>query len=448
MPIIIGNGKLITRDEKNTCFENGAVAVEGEVIIDVGADYEVRQKYPKATYIDAEGMVIMPGYINAHQHIYSAYARGLAIPGKPAKNFLEVLEKTWWHIDRRLTLENTYYSALATYMECIKNGVTFVSDHHAGYGSVEGSLFQIGKAAEELHIRTCLCYEISDREGAEKRDAAIKENLEWISYVNALHEKQPDNSSMLNGLVGMHASFTLSDETLDMCQEANRFHTGYHIHVAEGIYDEEHCRKKYQMSVIERLHKHGILGKHTVTGHCIHIDENDMDVIKETDTMVVHNPESNMGNAVGAPDVIGMYDKGILIGLGTDGYTNDMLESLKVANILQKHKRQMPDRGFAESCDLLFRNNARIAERIINRRIGVLEKNALADIIVVDYKPYTDMNKDNVNGHIMFGMQGAMTDTSMIHGKLVMRHRKLLDVDEEEIVRKSREYSLELWKRI
>lgn len=440
--ILIGNGRVITRDSKNTYIDKGAVLVDGERIVEVGTDVVLREKYPDVEYIDAESMVIMPGLMNAHEHIYSAYARGLSIPGSPAMNFLEILEKTWWHIDRRLTLENTYYSAMATYLECIRNGVTFVSDHHAGFGAVEGSLFTIGRAAKELNVRTCLAYEISDRDGLEKRDASIRENMDWIAYTKK--QKNP----MQSGLVGMHASFTLSDETLEKCQEANVHQAGYHIHVAEGAYDTQHCQNNYQMTVVERLQKHNILGRQTVTGHCIHINERDMELLQATDTMVVHNPESNMGNAVGAPDVIGMYDKGILIGLGTDGYTNDMLESLKVANILQKHRRQLPDRGFLEASNLLFNNNAKITSRLIGEKVGMLEAGALADIILVNYQAITELNADNVNGHIMFGMQGAMTDSVMINGKMIMRHRKMLHVDEEEILRKSRESARELWSRI
>ena len=442
----IGNGRLITRDKEHPYYEKGAVVVEGERIVAVGNDCDIRSEYPDAEYIDTEGRVIMPGFINAHEHIYSAYARGLNIPGEPAKNFLEILDKIWWHIDRRLTLENTYYSALVVYLESIRNGVTFVSDHHASYGSVLGSLFQIGKAAKELNIRTCLAYEISDREGEELRDESIKENIDWLKYVE--EENKSDSSRMLNGMVGMHASFTLSDETLAKCREANTRNAGYHIHVAEGVYDEQHCEEHYGISVIERLYQQGILGKDTVLGHCIHINEKDMDIIKDTGSMVVYNPESNMANAVGAPNVIGMLDKNILVGLGTDGYTNDMMESLKVANLLQKHRRGLPDRGFVEASNLLFENNAKIANNIIKDIVGVLSPGALADIIIVDYSPFTDMNESNIDGHIMFGIQGYMTDSVMINGKMIMQKGKMLYVDEEEIKRKSRESARKLWRVI
>lgn len=440
--LLIGNGILVTRDEKNTFLTDGAVYIEGEKIVEVGRTGLLKDKYPDAEFLNADGMLIMPGYINMHEHIYSAFARGLSIPGNAPKGFLDILEGTWWYIDRHLLLEQTYYSAMAAYAESIRNGVTFVNDHHASYAAVQGSLFQIAKAAEQMGVRTCLAYEISDRDGKKKRDEAIDENMEFLSYA------QQKNSAMLKGKIGLHASFTLSDETLELCRKKNIYDSGYHVHVAEGLYDEEQCQKEHGMSVVERFAENGILGANTIAGHCIHVSEKDMDILKETNTIVVHNPESNMGNAVGAPDVIHMLDKGIPVGLGTDGYTHDMMESLKVANILQKHVRCLPDRGFAEACTLLFDQNAKIASQIAGEVIGVLKPGALADIILVKYSPYTPLTGENINGHLMFGVNGAMTDTTIINGKILMRHQKLLCLDEEEIMAKSRESAELLWKKL
>ncbi len=440
--ILVGNGRIITRDIDNPYYENGAVSIEENKIKEVGPYDELKKKYKDAELIDAKGMVIMPGLINSHEHIYSAFARGLSIPGNNPKDFLDILEGTWWHIDRNLYLNHTYYSAIATYLECIRNGVTTVVDHHASYAAVEGSLFEISKAAEELSIRTCLSYEISDRDGIEKMRAAVKENMDFVHYAK---EK---NNSMIKALVGMHASFTLSDETLNYCCEQNVDEAGYHIHVAEGAYDEKHCEDNYQMSIVKRLNKFDILGKDTIAGHCIHITDSDMDMLKDTETMVVHNPESNMGNAVGAPDVIKMLDKGILVGLGTDGYTNDMLESLKVANILQKHRRGIPDRGFSEAATLLFENNKKIASNIFGHEMGILKAGSLADIVVMDYHPYTEINEKNIDGHIMFGINGAMTDTTIINGKILMKNRKMCFIDEERMLYKSRESSKDLWNKL
>ena len=154
--LILGNGRLVTRDEKNPYLENGAVAIEGTTIVKVGNPEDVKAAYPNAEFIDAKGKVIMPAFINAHEHIYSSFARGLAINGYNPNGFLDILDGMWWTIDRNLTLEDTYLSAMATYIDCIRNGVTTVFDHHASFGSITGSLFEIEKAAKEAAVSACL----------------------------------------------------------------------------------------------------------------------------------------------------------------------------------------------------------------------------------------------------------------------------------------------------
>jgi len=438
--MLIGNGCLITRDKGQPYFENGAILIDGGLIVEVEQDSVLKNKYRDVEYMDAVGKVIMPGYINAHNHIYSAFARGLSIPGNHPTDFLEILEGTWWKIDRNLDLNQTYYSAIGTYMECIKNGVTTVVDHHASYKEIKGSLFKIADAARIIGIRTCLAYEISDRDGEDKMKEAVKETCDFIEFTE--QSKDP----MLKAMVGMHASFTLSDETIDYCKEQNRYERGYHIHVAEGEYDNLDCIEKYGCSVVERLYRKGLLGEKTIAGHCIHISEKDMDILKETNTTVIHNPESNMANAVGCPDVLKMMDKKILVGLGTDGFTNDMLESVKVANVLQKHNSKNPDRGFLEASQMLFQNNASIATNIFGEQIGVLKAGAVADIILVDYNPFTPMNAENVDGHIIFGMSGASTDTTIVNGKVLMKSRKILIDNKEQLLENCREASAELWR--
>ena len=440
--LLIGNGRLITRDSKNPYYENGAVLVENEKIIEVGSYTELQKKYADAEFIDAKGKVIMPGLINCHHHIYSAFARGMSIKGNNPKNFMEILEGTWWHLDRKLTLNHIYNSALATYMECIQNGVTTVFDHHASFGAIKGSLFCISEAAEKLSVRTCLAYEISDRDGCEKSKEAIAENMEFVKYV-----KQKEDS-MLKSMVGLHASFTISDDTFEKCKENNTHKAGYHLHAAEDLFDENHCQKTYGISVVKRLMKQGVLGENSIAAHCIHINKEDMAILKETNTTVIHNPQSNMGNGVGCADIITMLQEGVMVGLGTDGYTSDMLESLKTANILQKHKRGMPDLGFVEAGKMLFENNSRIASKFFEKPIGVLKEGTLADLIIMDYIPYTPMTADNIDGHIMFGMSGAMTDTTIVNGRILMLNRKLLGIDEIKIKAQIMESTIDLWSKL
>lgn len=439
---LIGNGRLITRDEKNPYIENGGVVVKDDEILEVGSFETLKDKYGEAEVIDAKGEVIMPGLINAHSHIYSAFARGMNTPGAAPVEFLEILERVWWRLDNSLSIKDVYYSALFTYIECIKNGVTTVVDHHASYGEVKGSLFEIEKAAKLLNVRTCLAYEISDRNGKEKMRQAVEENMDFLQ-----HAKE-EKSDMLKGLVGLHAAFTLSDETLDFIKRENSFNAGYHVHIAEGAYDESFSQAHYGKSVVKRLYDYDILGENTLAGHCIHISKEDRKILKQTKTTVVHNPASNMNNAVGYLDILTLLDEGVLVGLGTDGYTNDLLESLKVANILQKHGHKKADRGFNEAITCLFENNKVIATKLFEKEIGVLKKGAKADLIIVDYKPYTPMTKENINGHIMFGMQGNMTDCTMINGKWVMRHKVLQNIDEEVIRNECSKVADAFWKKL
>jgi len=440
--LLVGNGRLIARGAQNLLVENGCVAIDGRLIGETGNTQGLMAKYPGAEFIDACGGVIMPGLINAHNHIYSAFARGLSIKGYSPGSFLEILDGLWWTIDRHLTAEDSYWSAMATYLDCIRNGCTTVFDHHASYGGIGGSLFAIAEAAKELGVRTSLCYEVSDRDGEEKTCRAIAENAAFIKYANA------DDTDMVKGMMGLHASFTLSNSTLAACREYTPEGTGFHVHVAEGMDDVYDSLKKYGKRVINRLFDNDILGEKTITGHCIHINGAEMDIIKQTDTMVIHNPESNMGNAVGIPPCMEMMRRGILLGLGTDGYTNDMFESEKVANIIHKHVLCDPGAAWGEVPKMLFENNAVIANRSFETKLGVLEPGAAADIIVSDYDPLTPMTADNCDGHILFGMSGRSVITTIINGVVKMRDREMVGIDSGAILAKCREKSAALAERI
>ena len=440
--LLIGNGNVITRNPELPFIADGCVAVEGAHIKEVGPAAQLKARYAGAEWIDAKGGVIMPGLINAHNHIYSAMARGLSIAGHNPSGFMDILEGMWWRLDRLLTMEQVRYSALATYIDCIKSGVTTVFDHHASYGAIEGSLFTIADAARELGVRTCLCYEVSDRDGEEKMKAAVKENEDFIIAA------EKNGADMQKGMMGLHASFTLSDKTLDYCAAHKPDYTGYHVHVAEGADDVEDSVHRYGKRVVERLNDMGILGDKTIAAHCIHVGEGEMDILKDTGTMVVHNPESNMGNAVGCGPVPRLFDKKVRLGLGTDGYTNDMLESYKVGNIIHKHNTGDPGAAWAEIPAMLFGGNAEIAGQYFKKTLGVLKEGAGADIIVADYDPLTPMNAGNCNSHILFGMNGRSVASTIVAGRVLMKDRTLPEIDEARVMAKSREQAAELWKSI
>lgn len=441
--MILKNGRVITQDKDRPHIEDGAVVIEGNKIIAVDTTENILAKYKEEDIIDVDGKVIMPGFINTHHHIYSAFARGMASSGKPNENFLEILENLWWKIDKKLSLEDLKYSAYTTYIDCIKKGVTTVFDHNASPFAVTGSLDSIADAAKDLGLRTCLCYEVSDRDGEKIAQEGIDENINFIKKYNT------DEQNMIKGMFGLHASFTLSDETLRKCdEELKGLNAGYHVHVAEGIDDLEQCLEKYGKRVVERLRDMDILGDKTIAVHCIHVTDDELNILRDTNTMVVHNPESNMGNAVGCQPFLELHQKGITIGLGTDGYTSDMTESMKVANIIHKHVKQNPSVAWGEVPVSMFENNRKIAQKYFSGDLGILRAGALADVIVVDYDPLTPMNENNINSHILFGFTGKDVVTTIIDGKVIMQDRKLVGINEKEIFKTSREVAKKLWDRM
>ena len=442
MMLVIGNGKLFTRNDEMPFVENGAVAIKGTKIAAVGETEAIKKQYGDAEFIDAKGGVIMPAFINTHEHIYSAMARGLSIKGYNPKGFLDILDGQWWTIDRHLTLEQTKYSAVETLISCIRNGVTTVFDHHASFGQIGGSLFTIADVAKELGVRACLCYEISDRDGMDKARESVMENAEFIRYA------LKDDTDMIAGMMGMHAQFTISDATMELAAANKPDEVGYHIHVAEGIEDLHDCLKKYGKRIVDRLMDFNILGEKTLLGHCIYINPHEMDLIKDTNTMVVHNPESNMGNACGCPPTMELVHRGILTGLGTDGYTHDMLESYKVANVLHKHHLCDANAAWGEVPKMLFENNAAIANRYFKTPLGVLKEGAAGDVIVVDYNPPTQLDASNINGHMLFGMTGRDVVTTVANGRVLMKDREIKVIDVEEAMAKCREESAKLWHSI
>ena len=274
--LIVGNGKLITRHTALPFLPDGAVVLEGTRIKQVGDTATLRAAFPDADYIDARGGLIMPAFINTHEHIYSAMARGLSIKGYNPKGFLDILDGQWWTIDRHLTLEQTRYSAMDTMLSCIRNGVTTIFDHHASFGHIGGSLFTIAEAAKELGVRSCLCYEVSDRDGMDKARESVMENAEFIRYA------LKDDTDMLAGMMGMHAQFTISDATMELAAANKPGEVGYHIHVAEGIEDLHHCLKTYGKRIVDRLMDWNILGEKTLLGHCIYINSHEMDLDRKS----------------------------------------------------------------------------------------------------------------------------------------------------------------------
>jgi putative selenium metabolism protein SsnA len=436
---LIGHGTVVALGEQSRVIEDGAVYVKQGLIEDVGPTAELARRHGVAVEIDARGKLVLPGFICAHHHLYSTMARGFAPPGEPAFTFREILERLWWKLDRALERPDVRASALVPLVECIRNGTTTILDHHASPGCRDGSLDVIADAVLESGIRASLCYEVSDRNVA---GAGIEENDRFLARV--ARERSPQ----LHAMLGIHASFTVGDETLARCRAvAERHGAGYHIHVAEGSEDAADALAKYGVRTVERLLARGIGGERSLFIHCIDVDERERELIRASGTMVVHNPESNMNNAVGVAPVLEMLAQGILVGLGTDGMASDMPAQMRCAYLLQRLARRDPRVAFVEAPTLLLRNNAKIAGRLFRQRLGELARGAVADIVLLDYVPPTRLGADNFLGHFIFGVVDATVDTTIAGGRVLMRGKQLTTLDEEKICAESRALAARMWQR-
>lgn len=440
---LFGNGTVITFDEDSKVICNGGVVIEGNEILAIGDTNELRLNYAKADYKDVQGKIIMPGMINTHMHLYSTFARGMDIKtNQSPQNFTEILEKLWWRLDKKLNEKDIYYSAIYPLLDCIKKGVTTIFDHHASSNYIEGSLDILSEAVKQSGIRASLAYEVTDRDGHDKGLAGLKENERFIKKI------QKEKNNNLSGMIGLHASFTLNNDTLSRAADlADDLKVPFHIHVAEGKADVYESKMRGYHSIAERLERFRILRPGTLAIHGVHLQEEELDLILKNETYLIHNPESNMGNAVGFAPVKSALDKGIIVGLGTDGYTCDMFESIKVANLLQKHELHDPQAGWDEIFKISFLNNRHIARRFFGQMLGTLKAGAAADIIVVDYYPPSPITSGNAYSHILFGIGGDMVDSTMVGGKFLMEDRVIKLLDYKKIAQKTKEQAKDFWRR-
>ncbi|HIE38235.1 MAG TPA: putative aminohydrolase SsnA [Anaerolineales bacterium] len=443
--MLITHARVATLGSEPQLVEDGAVLIRGETIAEIGTTMELTTRHPREERWDAEGQLVMPAAICGHTHFYGAFARGMAVPGEPPTNFPQILERLWWRLDKVLTLEDVRYSALVCLVDAIRHGTTTLIDHHASPNAIEGSLDVIAEAVEQAGLRASLCYEVTDRDGSERARAGIDENVRFA-------RSQPaTRNSQLAASFGLHASLTLSDETLADCvAAASELGVGFHIHVAEDVADQEDSLRKSGKRVVHRLQEAGVLGSKTIAVHCVHVDEGEIEVLARTGTWVTHQPRSNMNNGVGVAPVEEMMWAGVRVSLGNDGFSNNMFSEMKAAYLVHKLARRDPrampgDRVMR----LAYDNNAQLA-RVFwpDLVLAQLAPGAAADLVFLDYHPTTPLTVGNLPWHLLFGFEASMVTGTVCAGRVLMRDRQLLTLDEEAITARSRELAAQMWRRI
>ncbi len=406
--------------------------------------------------VSLEGKFVLPGFVNAHTHLYSSLARGMAAPKKSPRNFLEILQYVWWKLDRALDDESIYYSALVGAIEAVQCGTTTLVDHHASPKAIPGSLDLIALAMEEVGLRGVLCYEVTDRGGKKERNAGLDENERFI--------QENSQNSMYRGMVGGHASFTLGNESLRLLGEmAERNNTGVHIHVAEDKCDVVDAKENYQCSVLERLEKHRIVRDDTILAHCIHLGLPEIKRVQNVGAWFAHNPRSNMNNFVGHAPI---HLLGERTALGTDGFPADMFEEARSGFFKNNDmrygmwdvssKKQDMRYGIGDMSDKiqnvsftgLLQGGQRLVSEKFNEEFGTLRKGSVADLVVVDYESPTPMTSDNVAGHFLFGMRSSMVDSVMINGNWILWNREFPGIDVAQVMKKAAVVTKRLWGKM
>lgn len=391
------------------------------VFIEKTDDHE---KDDKLQILDCCGKFVTKSFAVGHHHVYSALSRGMPAPANKPQNFREILQYIWWKIDKALDKEIIEASALATAMACAKSGATFAVDHHASPEYIDGSLDIIANAFEKVGVSHLLCYEITDRDGLIKADMGLAESERYLEN----HQ----------GLVGMHASFTVNDHTLGKAATlAAKYNTGVHIHVAEDKYDQEHCVQNYRMRVGERLKHHGLLDfSKTILVHGLHLDENERRIIRNSQAWIAQNMESNLKNKVGFFSSKGLDPEKIM--LGTDGMHSDMLQSSKAAFFAG----QQTDEINYTSAYQRFRNVHHYLKA--NNFTG----DGYNNLVVLDYDSPTPFKKENFLGHFIFGLRSNHIIHVISNGKIIVKNRILQTVDETEILGYTKQQAERLWEKL
>jgi putative selenium metabolism protein SsnA len=443
--MIITNATVITWDEEYPILSGLDIVVSDKKIIDIGTSSAIKIKYPNEALFDAQGKILMPGLICAHTHFYGLFSRGMNIPGAAPKNFSQILEKLWWPLDSSLTSSDVEYSALVCIIDAIKHGTTTLFDHHASPMCIDGSLDTIANAFASSGVRGVVCYETTDRYGIESRNASINENLRMIEQV----KNSNDLDDLVKATFGIHASLTISEDTLGIIRDKLPQGVGVHIHVAEDGVDEEDSISKTGLRVINRLQKHNLLGKDSIVVHGVHLNAEEMEIIKDSSSWVTHQPRSNMNNAVGIAEVEKMVNMGIKVCIGNDGFSNAMWDEWRTCYLVHKLWKKDPTAmNGSLVTKMATQNNADLTSHFfMDQSIGRIKPGYQADLILVDYHPITELNEFNIPWHIIFGFRDSMVTDTMVNGKWLMNDRKLINLDEIEISKKALELSRQVWKR-
>jgi cytosine/adenosine deaminase-related metal-dependent hydrolase len=419
-PLLIKNAWFCQIDSESVKPIFGNMLIENGNITQINsADISIRQN--DFDIIDAQGRVVTIPNVNFHDHIYSRLAKGLPALGS-MHNFPEILENLWWKLDLLLDHEMLKASAYMAAIESIRNGVTYIFDHHASPSSTLGSLNCIKLTLKEFEIRNVLCFETSDRNGEQLKLESIKENEDFFFY------NTDENSK---ATFGLHASFTLEDSTLSVVSEfLKKNDVGIHIHLCEDESDKSISLKKYGKLPVQRMLGFNLLNDKSILVHGVHLTKEEFDLIRSNTPALAVNLDSNLNNAVGMPKFENIPEE-ILLLCGTDGMHANIPRSQKQLFLMMRNQKLSFDKSF-----YLFRKMYFDQLKFIRKYFPdftSLHIGDRADLIIWDYVPPTPISQSNFFGHYIYGILERQTQSVIQNGKVLMNNFSLINVDETKI---------------
>jgi 5-methylthioadenosine/S-adenosylhomocysteine deaminase len=435
---LIKGGLVVTGDEQGRIF-HGYVKIEGYKVTEVGkGDPRSRAE----TTVDATGCVVIPGLVTAHTHLYGILLRGAALKIEPPTDFAQILQRVWWPLDEALTTQDAKASALAASADMLRNGSTFFADTYSGPNSIEGVLDSISEATQQIGIRSMLSFEVTERNATEEAERGLKENVRFAELCSR-------RKGIASAMMSIHASFTVSDELIVKAAEtAHDSGIPLTIHTSEGLVDLYHNLEKHGERTVERLARLGVLRPLTVLAHCVHVNDNELDLIRRSDVAVAHNPMSNMLNAVGTAPVPDMLARGIIVGLGNDGWIFDPFENMRCALTVHRLAALNPSViGPDQVFSMATIQGARCYG--LDKVIGSIEAGKLADLVVLDASRVpTPVDASSVVGHLVNTFAGRDVLHVYVSGRPTVWNGKLKALSDDFVSATSRESAQALWRRM
>jgi putative selenium metabolism protein SsnA len=439
---VVKGGDIFAAKNKKGLVSDGWIVIRNGKISKIGSgDLKKEVAGEKVTIVDASGKLVLPGFINCHTHLYSTLTRGMHLSGAPPRNFRERLETLWWRLDKALTYEDCHWSSLVGSLLSLKSGVTTLFDHHSSPHSIDRSLDAIALGMAEAGVRGTVCYEVSDRDGQDRSSLGIYEN---VRFGRALKDA---SNGTVRSLMGLHASFTLSQPTLLRAKEAaEELGLGFHLHVAEDMCDVKDSQKRYRRRVVTRLSDAGVLSGKTLAVHCVHVNDSEIRLLNRAGANVIHCPRSNLSNAVGIAPVAKMFRHGVRLGLGSDGFGFSIVDDAYAGLLSWRLAERTPSAGAVETQVMLFKSNPIIASSILDTEVGEIAEGHAGDVVVLEYEPPTPLDRGNVGGHLLSGEMKV--DKVLVGGRVVVEDGRSCLVDEGKVFEKARKLAGDLWGRI